>query len=359
VRSTTAESLRSTVVREGPAALTAIGPALDRLHDGLGAPLLARRPWLQTWVDVFDGWSPWVLGVEEDGELAAVAPLVRRRAAGCAQIMAIGGSDPDHSPVMARSRTAAAALAALLSRQLASLRRPWSLYLAQLPGDGDLAAELEDRLRVAAVAPGLERATLRIDGRDPDRFVSRNTRSSLARHRNRLTREGLDLDVRWHTDEVEILSELPTILSIHRARDLDLRRRSALDDARVQRFFTLAVRRHAPLAGLLAVRLGGELAAYDLCLRDRDTLFVLDNRMNPRFARFAPGLLANTETVRHAVADPGVTTVDWGVGLARYKRSNANRITPALGLSAWSSPGLRRALALRRAAAARLARRVG
>src|SRR5205085_2547397 len=134
----------------------------------------------------------------------------------------------------------------------------------------------------------------------------------VARHRNRIAKAGLTLDLSWHRGAA-VTALLPELVQVHRERDLQLRGRSLLDVPLERRFYETVVRGHADHFELLTVRLGGDLAAYDLCLRDGARLFVYDNRMRPRFSSFAPGLLANTETVRRAVTDPTIDFIDWGM----------------------------------------------
>jgi CelD/BcsL family acetyltransferase involved in cellulose biosynthesis len=322
---------------------------IDAFHERVGAPITIRRPWLELWTDeVGAGWDTCVVRVHDGGELVAVAPLAHRRVAGMLQVMTQGGRDPEHSPITARSPEVERRVAERLAVGLARRSGPWSLWLPQLAAGSPLVATLTEQLPVVRVEPGPPRPTLAIGERDVHNYLTRNTTTSAARHRNRIARAGHVTRVRWHDDAGAILDRLPQILDVHRARDLDLRHASQLDVPTVRRLYEAQVHRHADAFEMLTFEIDDDLAAYALCLRWRHTLFVYDNRMNPAYKRFAPGLLANIETVRRAVEDRTVEVLDWGPGLQRYKSSNANRISETVNVSAWSSRPLRAALAGRR-----------
>jgi CelD/BcsL family acetyltransferase involved in cellulose biosynthesis len=347
----------SGIAPSGRADLPALGDsgAIDAFHERVGAPITIRRPWLELSTDeVGRGWDTCVVRVYDGGELVGVAPLAHRRVAGMLQVMTQGGRAPEHSPISARSPDVERRVAERLAVGLARQSGPWSLWLPHLTAGSPLVATLVEQLPVVRVEPGPPRPTLAIGERDVHNYLTRNTTASAARHRNRIATAGHVTRIRWHHDAGAILDRLPQILDVHRARDLDLRHASQLDVPTVRRLYEAQVHRHADAFELLTFEIDDDLAAFALCLRWRHTLFVYDNRMNPAHKRFAPGLLANIETVRHAVEDRTVEVLDWGAGVQRYKSSNANRIIETVNVSAWSSPALRAALAARRRLSATL-----
>jgi CelD/BcsL family acetyltransferase involved in cellulose biosynthesis len=190
------------------------------------------------------------------------------------------------------------------------------------------------------------------DDRPPKRWLTRNTRGALAKARNRISREGHDLEVGWVEPWARINDVLPELVMVHRARDLDLRGVTLLDDPQEARFYHEVIQRYAGHWRLLTVRIDQSLAGYALCLKDGSSLRVWDNRVAPRWRRYSAGLIANAEIVLRAAADGSVAVVDWGCGEQRYKTSLSSEVIGAEVLIAWSSPLLRAALAGRKKLAA-------
>ena len=98
---------------------------------------------------------------------------------------------------------------------------------------------------------------------------------------------GLPLEERWITSPSEIADRLPEIRSVHRARDLDLRPLSLLDDPVESAFYDALLRWHLDVLELFELRLEDELAAYGLWIRNRSARLVLDNRIAPRWKRYS------------------------------------------------------------------------
>jgi GNAT acetyltransferase-like protein len=318
---------------------------LDHMHDKAGVPLLSRRRSLQSWVDAFPAWEPWLLALVEDGEVRAVAPLARRRTRWGVEVVSVGDSAVYESPV-ACDGAAVADLAAGVVDALHALGRPWTLRLPQLPTLSKISAALVAQLPTTAVFAGGPRPVLRFDDdRLPDRWLTRNTRGALAKARNRLSREGRHLEVGWAESWARIENTLPELVMVHRARDLELRGVTLLDDPHEARFYHEVIQGHAGYWRLLTVRIDQSLAGYALCLKDGSTLRIWDNRVAPRWRRYSAGLIANAEIVLRAAADGSVTVVDWGSGVQRYKISLSNEVISTEVLVAWSSSVLRAALA--------------
>jgi CelD/BcsL family acetyltransferase involved in cellulose biosynthesis len=337
----------------GPFALRDSAAWLDRVHDIRGVPLLARRKWLQSWLDAFSCWDPWVLTLIEGGQATAVAPLARRRTRLGLDVVSIGNDALMCSPLAACSDAAATGLAAAILDALQELRTRWTLRVRQLPQVSPLTSALRARLPNVELLPGNPRPVLRFnDDRPPAQWLSRNTASAVAKARNRIKREGHRLELEWLVAWDAIKTTLPELVRVHRERDLELRGQTLLDDPRQAMFYDAIIARHVDLWRLLAVRIDGSLAGYALCLQDGGELRVWDNRVSPAWARYSAGLIANAELVQLAAVDPSVTTLDWGCGEQRYKRSLSNELIDAQILTAWSSPMLRAARAAGRKLAA-------
>jgi CelD/BcsL family acetyltransferase involved in cellulose biosynthesis len=222
------------------------------------------------------------------------------------------------------------------------------LRLRQLPVGSTLAAALARQLGTTVTFPGSPRPVLRFaDERPAKSWLTRNTSGSLAKARNRVSREGHRLEVGWVESWERIEDLLPELVMIHRARDLELRGATLLDDPQEARFYHQVIQRHAGDWRLLTVRIDESLAAYALCLKDGFALRVWDNRVAPGWRRYSAGLIANAEVVLRAASDESVGFVDWGCGEQRYKTSLSRDVSDAQVFIAWSSPILRAALALR------------
>jgi hypothetical protein len=319
------------------------------------AHVSARLAWLQAWRDAYPRWSPWVLGLLDGaGDVRAAAPLARRRRGPLVQVRCLGHTTLDRSPIISRTADDADELADAVVTALGSLRRPWTMHLRQLPTGDAFTLHLASRLPAVEVRAAEERPVVLVKGPlEGRRVTSRNLRQAEAKARNRISRAGLAFDVRWLTDFGEIAPRIPEIRSVHRARDLQLRGHSLLDDREEGPFWAALLHRHRELLELLEVRLDGELGAYVLWIRNGGARLVLDNRVSPRWTTYSAGLIANNVALRAAAADPAIDVLDWGTGVQRYKLQSANKVVPHEQLQGWSSPATRRALMARRRVAYR------
>ena len=313
--------------------------ALDRLHAAVGAHVSARLAWLQAWRDAYPQWRPWVLATSDgDGELRAAAPLTRRRQAGLVRVRCLGHTELHAAPIVSVTTSDAEELADRLAGALERLHRPWTMHLRQLAVGDPFARALSERLPVVQIGPADHRPVMELEpDADPRRVVSHNLRKAEARARNRIARAGLGFELRWITEPPAIAARFAEIRSVHRARDLQLRGRSLLDDERESTFYDGLLRRHLPALELLEARLDGELAAYVLWIRSDGARLVLDNRVAPRWSAFSAGLIANNAALRAAAQDPSVEQLDWGAGVQRYKLQSSNRLIAHEELLAWSS----------------------
>jgi hypothetical protein len=324
--------------------------AIDRLHDDVDAHASARLGWIDAWREAYPDWSAWALGIAgDDAGLRGLAALARRQRAGVLQIRCLGHTALDRAPIVSRSEPDARALARALAEELGALHRPWTMCLRQLrPGEA-FAEELRSLLPVVDLVADAERPIVRLEGRrDPAALLSRNLRGAERRARNRIARDGLRCEIRWVRGADEILRRLPEIRAVHRARDLQLRHASLLDDPAEGALWDALFRRHLGPLELLEVRLSGELAAYLAWIRCGALRLVLDNRVAPRWTAYSAGLIANNVALCSAGADPGAEVLDWGSGVQRYKLQSATTVLAHERLYAWSSPRLRQVLAARR-----------
>ena len=324
--------------------------AIDRLHCAAGVHVSARLSWAQAWRDADPRARPWVLGLRgPGGDLRALAMLSMSRRAGVAQIRCLGHAVLDRAPIVSRGAADAHDLAEALAAELRALRRPWTLHLRQLPVGDAFAGALARRLVAVDSLPDGQRPLTLVTGdaaRTP--IVSRNLRKTEARARNRIARAGLACDIGWVCDGRQIALRMPEIRSVHRARDVQLRGYSTLDDPVEGAFYDALFGRHLDALELLEVRLDGQLAAYLVWIRNREARLVLDNRVAPRWTDYSAGIIATNTALRAAAADPAIEVLDWGSGVQRYKLQAATVVIAQHQLHAWSSLPLRRVLHARR-----------
>ncbi|MEZ5226098.1 MAG: EAL domain-containing protein, partial [Acidimicrobiales bacterium] len=67
-------------VHRGLREITPLTDQINTLHEEVGAPLMARLPWLLNWAEAFDAWKPIAVAVRsaESGQLVACAMLAMR-----------------------------------------------------------------------------------------------------------------------------------------------------------------------------------------------------------------------------------------------------------------------------------------
>lgn len=325
----------------------AVVSALDALHHRPGAPLRPPVAWLAAWRESHPDWSPWVLGLLNDTlTVRAAAPLALRERGGLLQMRFIG----DDCALVWRTEADAIDLAQGLATALAAMHRPWSLELTQLPVGMAFTRLLAGELRAVGLRPGEGSPVVDLDEvRAARRPLSCNLRSAEAKARNRIRRAGLTLEAAWIDEPAAITRRMHEIRSVHRARDLQLRGVTLLDDRTESAYYDALVRHSLGQLELLELRLDGTLGAFVLWVRDGDARLVLDNRVAPSATLYSAGLIANNLALRRAASDPDTARLDWGPGIARYKLQSASRVLACETLSAWSSPRVRQALAVRRA----------
>jgi CelD/BcsL family acetyltransferase involved in cellulose biosynthesis len=325
----------------GPRALTAVGDAYDRLAASTDLPVTSRRRWLQAWTDTFPQWSPWLVALEQEGRLVAVAPLAFRTRAWGMDVVLLGHGPTDDARLPAEPGQAERLARAVVHVLPAG---GWRLRLNQVPRGDDVVRALCERLDQVEVTPGQGMPHVRAHGRDLDAHLSRNTRKALAKIRNRLRARGLEPAFRWTSDAADVEVLLPDLARVHRERDLSLGRLPEHDAPSVAAFYREVLLRHARAGELelLTLHLDGDLAAYVCGFRDGRTFRVWDNRLSPRWAAVSAGRLANTEALRRVVMGDDYDVLDWMRGEEPYKLQSATEVVPTSVVTAWSSPVLAR-----------------
>jgi hypothetical protein len=317
----------------------------DRLAERLRLPLTARLDFLDRYAACYPEWTPWLIGVRDastvDGEWRAGALLARRRRHGLTRVTALGQPVNDHGRLAALDGPAAAALAGAIADELAALPGPWTLRLEQLPVGDAVATMLVGRLRHARLVPGvgLPRTKFTAD-RAPRSYVSKKFLQQVNQAYRQFGAVGVDARLlRLHT-AAEIEPLLPALLAVHRARDRAALYRPELEDGRRVAWWQDTMLRFARRGQLELTVLDvgdGLPAGYLAALLDGTRYRCWDGRMNPAWSREGSGQLLFGELLRHALADPRWTEIDYLRGETSFKGRLANEVLPTCHLLAWSS----------------------
>lgn len=332
-------------VRTGTSVLADLGQALDELHEATSAPIMARRPWLESWIGSYPDIEPWVVSVEGPHGLEAAALLGRFRRRGVLHIVRMGHGATDHARLPARTPEAARHLAQTVSAELKAIRGPWHLFLGQLPVGDMVARNIAAELPTAVFMSGDGAPTVRFDrGRLIDSYVPRKLRNNLRTRMNRLNREGLPADFARLRMVADVERVLPETERVRRDRDDALGRKTKLDDPRYLAFrrrvlSELATRHEVEIT---TFRIRGELVAYQVGLLDGGVYRQWDSRFSSAWGRFAPGSQLNAATLGWVLEDTRFHEFDFMRGIHPHKLEFATEVIPAETLMAWSSSIVRR-----------------
>ncbi len=312
------------------------------------APATGRWPGLLIWMETFTEYEPWGVLIERNGEAIAAAILTRYQRFGIWRIGKPGGTS-DQVRFGALDDDAATMLAQTIYLTISGFGGPWMLEIPDLPHPDTVVNHLQAFLPCSQnQLKEPELWLLFAPGAPLNNYISRNTRSSVAKALNRIKRENIRMTQEWTRDLAQIKDLLPQILDIYQRRDYQLRETSPLDNPSVHAFIVAFVTEHSKqgLIDLFTIRLDGKIAAYAVCLLDNGIYSVLLNRVSPEWLRYSPGTIANAEVVRHAFEDSHSRGVNWRGGPERYKLSGEVTLIPRQTLYAWSSPTTRLACKL-------------
>ena len=342
---TLAPLARPTLAVERSTGLDAL-VALDRL-DGLWArtstPVTGRAAWLRAAAEADPRWTPLLLVVARDGEPVAAAPLAVRTERGVRTVRMLDLGHADHARLPADDDLAAAALGRALLAELRS-GGAWRLDLQQLPPDDAVIGWLGSALALR-VEPGAGCPLAVVDPAVPlPSQLSANGRKSLRGGRNRLAADGRVLTVQWLRGP-SVLTELPALQELRRDRDHAVGRASEMDDPAGRAFHTGLVQALVARdeVELLMMHVDGVLAAFDLMVRDGDTLRVFDGRVAPGNERYGVGWLAHVEVLDRVHRDPALRAVDWLRGEQENKQRGGAVVVPAVSVQAEAAPWVRAA----------------
>ena len=320
--------------------LSRLGVDLDNLHSATRAPVTARRPWLQAWLNSYPAYEPLLVAVRRGNRLDAAAPLALLRRRTQIQVVAMGHGPSDEIRMPARDAASAAALGRAVAITLRSLPSRYAVELRHLPGDELSVAATAAQLPHAAVEPGDVSPRLHLGGERTLRpYVSRNHHQQRKRLLNRIENAGLRLDLELRVTPEEIVRILPEVRELCRERDLAIRGQSRMDEPAYSHFFDEVIAWHASLDAvrLTTLSLDGDLAAYVLCFRDGATWRMWHGRVRPRWLQFGAGRLAADAAVEAALGDSECAVFDWMRGEEPYKFSLSDHTDRTVDLFASSS----------------------
>lgn len=320
------------------------------------APLSARTTAIEVWHKCFPRWNPVVVEAFHNDRLVALALLGWRRHWGWVEVIRLGSQD-EAGCIFSLDAAAATRLAADTLAVLDALRWPWRLRLVNLRSSELSCAALLGAIPSMRSIRVERSAELDVSSGSPfSRVVSRNTRAAVAKARNRIARSGHRLDLLWLRDPADVTQALPHVMRLHQARNSQLRREQFSRDPAIAEHLRERVLAHARerRVELLLTCIDQHLAAFALCFRNGRVLHVFANLTSPVWLPYSAGAIANHEVIAHAWADTGIDTVDWGLGLQRYKLSGQVETVPHPSLEAFSSGTARYCIRAAERAGARL-----
>jgi hypothetical protein len=332
------EGFASLVLR-GSRQISEYGAQLDRLFSDTLAPSTVRWPLMESWLRYNPEVEPMGVLIWDNRHLIAAGLFGLRYGNGFCRITKIGVEGEPYG-LGARDAHARCLLGAGLRKALQDIGMPWFIYLTDLPDDDPIARTIAAWLKPSVLSTCTHSPQLWFDRQSGlNRYLSQNTRSAVAKAKNRIKGDGLSIDMQWLSEYGPIEKFMDEIVAVHRERNRQKRGHALLDDPSEAALFRTTVLLHArdERIRLLTLRLADSLAAFAIGVLDRDMLWIYANLASPQWLRYSPGTIINAEVIRLAYSDPSIKGVNWGPGLQRYKMSGDVRLVPSLELMGWSS----------------------
>lgn len=278
--------------------LAALAPAWDALVDRTGGAPFLRPGWLLPWSEAFAPGRLRALTAWRDDELVGVMALV----IGAGTAATPANEHTPFSDLVAADDETARSMASWLFEP-GRYRR---IDLQRVPRDGRgwpvLSASVRAVSRPAVAWIPVRSPYVALDG-DWESFcggLSRTLRKQMRRLERRLDEHGaVELEV------ADGRADLERLLAEGFALEASGWKREAgtaiLSEPRTERLYR-GVAQWAAERGmlrLLFLRSGGRGVAFDLCLQDHGSLYVLKGGFDPAFAQYRPGMLLSWRTLRH------------------------------------------------------------
>jgi|GEM_PF-1698932 len=332
------KEFKSLILR-GHSQLSDYAAQIDFLFSETAAPSAVRWPLLESWLFYNSEVEPIGVLIWNNQVLVAAGLLALHHRNGFCKITKIGVEGEPYW-LSARDQFSGALLGEGLIKAFQSIKKPWFLHLTDLPDTDPVINTINARLKLSQISTFSYSPQLWFDREcGLNRYLSLNTRSAVAKAKNRIKRDGLALDMRWSSDVSEIENAMDEIVQIHRERNRLKHGQAILDDPQEAAFFreTVLTQAQAERIRLLTLRLSGSLAAFAIAVLDRDMLWIYANLVSPNWLRYSAGTIINAEVVRAAYSDSAIKGVNWGAGLQRYKMSGDVKLVPLVKLMGWSS----------------------
>jgi len=334
-------------VRHGAAAIQSVAADLHRLEIDLNVPVMGRWPWLREWGAAFSDWTPMLVEVRlaDSGLLTGAALLAKSQRAQGTTVVAMGHGASLFTGLSARDEPAAEALAGAIVDGLQDLPGAWSLELEQLRESDLTVTKLAGMLDHAQVLPELRVPRVAFStASTADDVLGKNMRKQLRRARNRIERDGLDLQIGFDRGDAISTELIDDVEAVHIERDRHHRRQSDLESPAEREFWRRVIEANGGdwEIEIASLRLDGTLAAYVVSILDGDTYRVYDGRMSTAHADYSPGRLIEAATLSRAVAETRFTSLDWMSGVAAEKLLTTNIAESRVRLVATSGSRLPR-----------------
>ena len=276
-------------------------------------------PWLSAWWPEADGgWSPYVLSGHCQGQLAGIAPLMRKGH----EARLIGDADVcDHLDVVVASPHAKAFCQRLLdglSRDgvrrvvLSPVRQDSSVMTHLIPMAEARGARVhcnhQAQLFAMSLPDSWEAYLQRLSGKE---------RHEIRRKLRRLDEAGR-VALRCISHGEDLPAAMQTFLTLFRANRSD--KATFMNDAMTAFFLRLAENLADDcLLKLYFLDLDGRPIAATLCIDDRSTVYLYNNGYDASFRSLSVGLLSKVLTIKASIGD-GRHTYDFLKGSEAYKR---------------------------------------
>ena len=300
----------------------------ELLAHSADATVFQSRAWLTGWWECFGqpDWTLHLLTAEQHGQLVALAPLYRRPARfGGHELRLLGEGHSDYLLFMVR-RGAEQVIDDLLQAMAVSIDEGSNALLADVPETSLLHVALQQR---ASTGGGNARLALHCTHRTPCPRVALAgnqagiaallRKQSLRRHYRSLASLG-PVVVTHHVDPANILSVLPQLFAMHRARWDGTATPSQFTDSANRRFYEVVTASLPPgTVWLTTVHAGRDLAAIHFGLRSGSDFIWYKPAYEVSLQRHGPGEVLLQALLQHAQAE-GCREFDFARGDDAYKQ---------------------------------------
>jgi CelD/BcsL family acetyltransferase involved in cellulose biosynthesis len=286
--------------------------------------------WLCEWWKIFGvGYELWTLVARRGEDLVGILPLMLhggphmfRRL----EFMGSGETTPNHLDIIARAEDHLDVLAALAS-YLSRCASEWDIFeLDKLPGDRKTADELRTLLQTGGLVISLDVSAVCPYITLPDTFDayiksrSSSTRSDYRRDKRALARDFPEAKLSVVETRGDLNRILDVLIDLHQTRWTGKGYVGAFSSERLISFYRGVARRalHAGILRLCYLHIGENVIAVQYNFVMADCVQGYLGGFDPRWARYAPGILMLCYAVESAITE-GARILDLLEGTEAYK----------------------------------------